>query len=49
MLAIEINDLELIDSIYTKCIRLFNQDLENNMAFLSIITASMPLINFLKP
>src|SRR5205823_4634685 len=45
MFAIEINDLELVDNIYMKCLNLFNQDLENNKAFLTIITASMPLMN----
>ncbi|PKY29596.1 hypothetical protein RhiirB3_484012 [Rhizophagus irregularis] len=43
--AIEANDLELINNIYKKCLDLFNQDPENNKAFLSIITKSMELLN----
>ena len=45
MFAIEVHDSELIDNVYKKCLRFFNQDLEKNEAFLSIITTSMPLLN----
>ncbi len=43
--AIKMHDLELIDDIYNECLNLFEQDLENNEAFLSIINISMPLLN----
>ncbi|PKY51141.1 hypothetical protein RhiirA4_496374 [Rhizophagus irregularis] len=49
MFAIELNDLELIDGIYKKCLKLFSQNLEKNKAFLSIITTSMPLLNDFYP
>ncbi len=45
MFAIEVNDLELIDNIYQKCLKLFKKDLKNNKEILSIITTSMPLLN----
>ena len=40
--AIEVKDLELINDIYKRCLKLF--DLEENKGFLSIITTSMPLL-----
>jgi len=42
--VIKIHDLKLIDDIYRKCLNYFKQDLENNKAFLSVITTSMPLL-----
>ncbi len=45
MFAIELHDLELINDLYKKCLRSFEEDPENNKAFLSIITTSMPLLN----
>ncbi len=45
MFAIKVNDLKLIDDIYKR----FENDPENNKAFLSIITTSMPLLNAYYP
>ncbi len=43
--AIEINDLELIEGIYNRCLEYFKQDLNNNKEFLGIINTVMPLLN----
>ncbi len=49
MFVIKLHDLKLIEYIYKKCLNYFKQDLENNKAFLSIITTSMPLLNKIYP
>ncbi|CAI2199092.1 9126_t:CDS:1, partial [Funneliformis geosporum] len=44
MSAIRIQASNLIDKIYNECLDLFIMDLENNKAYLSIISKSMPLL-----
>jgi hypothetical protein len=43
--AIKEHKLELIDDIYKNCMTYFKEDLTNNIAFLSIITSKMSLLN----
>ncbi|RGB39332.1 hypothetical protein C1646_754650 [Rhizophagus diaphanus] len=43
--AIKEHELDLIETIYNKCIDWFKEDLGNNWMFLNIISSAIPLLN----
>ncbi len=49
MFVVKVHDLKLIDEIYKKCLKLFEEDPEKNKGFLSIITETLPSLNAYYP